>query len=332
VAHREQRAREISERKEQIARTESGPPQNQSSSERKEEILVVSDGRKRGEYRSRELRIKLRDRVNELRQQGRSYSEIIEIIEQEFGVVLSKSHVSYWTRGIHDPHNGRRIPSLELLEPSEALAYLIGAVLGDGYPKIKRRFRKGYRHTIIRFEAVDREFVEEVARCIAVVLNRPPPKLKMRKGTRKYFIEVESKTLWELLKKPVDLERLRKYIEHCKKCMAAFLRGFFDAEGCVLKSGYILAFNTNYEVLTYVQGLLERFGIESTGPRVSRPAGSLIKIDPITGKIYTTKKDCYCIYIRSYCNVNFYNHIGFTILRKQERLERYVVGRVLKRT
>jgi hypothetical protein len=36
------------------------------------------------------------------------------------------------------------------------------------------------------------------------VLNRPPPKLKIRKGTTKYFIEVESKTLWELLKKPVD--------------------------------------------------------------------------------------------------------------------------------
>jgi intein-encoded DNA endonuclease-like protein len=221
---------------------------------------------------------------------------------------------------------------MELLEPSETLAYIIGAVLGDGYPKIKGRVRKGYRHTIIRFEAVDREFVEEVARCTAVVLNRPPPKLKMRKGTRKYYIEVESKTLWELLKKPIDLERLSKYIEHCEKCMTAFLRGFFDAEGCVSKSGYILAFNTNYEVLTYVQGLLKRFGIESTGPRVSRPAGSLIKIDPITGKIYTTKKDCYCIYIRSYCNVDFYEHIGFTIVRKQERLERYVTGRVLKVT
>jgi len=246
--------------------------------------------------------------------------------------VLSKSHVSYWTRGIHDPHNGRRIPSLELLEPSEALAYLIGAVLGDGYPKIKRRFRKGYRHTIIRFEAVDREFVEEVARCIAVVLNRPPPTLKIRKGTRKYFVEVESKTLWELLKKPVDLEKLRKYIEHCEKCMAAFLRGFADAEGSVDKNGRIIIYNTDLRLLTYVQELLRRFGIESTGPRVSRPAGSLIKIDPITGKIYTTKKDCYYIRIRSYCNVNFYNHIGFTILRKQERLERYVTGRVLKMT
>ena len=240
--------------------------------------------------------------------------------------------MSYWTRGIHDPHNGRRIPSLELLEPSEALAYLIGAVLGDGYPKIKRRFRKSYRHTIIRFEAVDREFVEEVARCIAVVLNRTPPTLKIRKGTRKYFIEVESKTLWELLKKPVDLERLRKYIEHCEKCMAAFLRGFADAEGSVDKNGYISIYNTELRLLMYVQELLRRFGIESTGPRVCIPAGSLIKIDPITGKIYTTKKDCYCIRIRSYCNVVFYVHVGFTIVRKQERLQRYVTGRILKMT
>ena len=283
-------------------------------------------------YLPRELRIKLYNDIVALRRSGLTYKEIAGEVWRKYGVRLSKSHISYWIRGIHNPHNGRLIPSMELLEPSETLAYIIGAVLGDGYPKIKRRFRKGYRHTIIRFEAVDREFVEEVARCIAVVLNRPPPTLKIRKGTRKYYIEVESKTLWELLKKPIDLERLKKYIEHCEKCMATFLRGFFDAEGCVSKSGYILAFNTNYEVLTYVQGLLERFGIESTGPRVSRPAGSLIKIDPITGKIYTTRKDCYCIYIRSYCNVDFYNHIGFTILRKQERLERYVTGRVLKMT
>jgi intein-encoded DNA endonuclease-like protein len=283
-------------------------------------------------YLPRELRIKLYNDVVALRRSGLTYRGIIGEVWRKYGVRLSKSHISYWIRGIHNPHNGRLIPSMELLEPSETLAYIIGAVLGDGYPKIKGRVRKGYRHTIIRFEAVDREFVEEVARCTAVVLNRPPPKLKMRKGTRKYYIEVESKTLWELLKKPIDLERLRKYIEHCEKCMTAFLRGFFDAEGCVSKSGYILAFNTNYEVLTYVQGLLKRFGIESTGPRVSRPAGSLIKIDPITGKIYTTKKDCYCIYIRSYCNVDFYEHIGFTIVRKQERLERYVTGRVLKVT
>jgi intein-encoded DNA endonuclease-like protein len=274
-------------------------------------------------YLPRELRIKLYNDIVALRRSGLTYRGIIGEVWRRYRVRLSKSHISYWIRGIHNPHNGRLIPSLELLEPSEALAYIIGAVLGDGYPKIKRRVRKGYRHTIIRFEAIDKEFVEEVASCVTVVLNRPSPKLKIRKGTRKYFIEVESKTLWELLKKPIDLERLRKYIEHCEKCMAAFLRGFADAEGSVDKNGYIIIYNTDLRLLTYVQELLRRFGIESTGPRVSSPAGSLIKIDPITGKIYTTKKNCYRIRIRSYCNVDFYDHIGFTIQRKQKRLERH---------
>ena len=151
----ERRAREISGRKEEMMLVENGQRYSESALVCKEEIHVVSDGRKRREYRSRELRIKLRDRVIELRQQGRSYSEIIEIIEQEFGVVLSKSHVSYWTRGIHDPHNGRRMPSLELLEPSEDLAYVISVLCGDGHVKTK----KGY-HYVIYLEAKDKSLLK----------------------------------------------------------------------------------------------------------------------------------------------------------------------------
>jgi hypothetical protein len=47
------------------------------------------------------------------------------------GVRLSKSSISEWLRGIHNPYNGRRIPSLELLKPSEELAYVIGVKVGD---------------------------------------------------------------------------------------------------------------------------------------------------------------------------------------------------------
>jgi intein-encoded DNA endonuclease-like protein len=64
------------------------------------------------------------------------------------------------------------------------------------------------------------------------VLNRPPPKVKVNSDGR-YYVEVKSKTLYELLKKPIDLVGLRKYIEHCEKCVAMFLRGFFDSEGSV---------------------------------------------------------------------------------------------------
>jgi intein-encoded DNA endonuclease-like protein len=99
---------------------------------------------KRGSYLSRELRIKIYNDVIALRQQGLSYGQIRAAIKEEFGIVLSKSHVSYWTRGIHDPHNGRRIPSLELLEPSEDSAYVISVLCGDGHAKTK----KGYHYVI----------------------------------------------------------------------------------------------------------------------------------------------------------------------------------------
>jgi hypothetical protein len=86
-------------------------------------------GQERGGKRSylpRELRIKLYDEVKRLRRDGLRYSEIIEDIQRRYGVTLSKSHISYWTSGIHDPYNGRYIPSIEFLEPSEELAYVIG--------------------------------------------------------------------------------------------------------------------------------------------------------------------------------------------------------------
>jgi intein-encoded DNA endonuclease-like protein len=104
-------------------------------------------------YLPRGLRIKLYDDVVALRRCGLTYGGIVEEARRRYGVRLSKSHISYWIRGVHSPYNGRRIPSMELLEPSEALAYIIGAILGDGYPKINRRVSKGYRHTIIRFES-----------------------------------------------------------------------------------------------------------------------------------------------------------------------------------
>jgi hypothetical protein len=81
----------------------------------------------------RELRIKLYDEVNRLRVNGLTYNKIIEEIQRRYGVRLSKSHISYWMRGIHNPYNGRYIPSIEFLRPSEELAYVIGVKIGDGY-------------------------------------------------------------------------------------------------------------------------------------------------------------------------------------------------------
>jgi intein-encoded DNA endonuclease-like protein len=257
-----------------------------------------------GRYLPLELRIKLYNDVVALRRRGLTYRGIIGEIYRRYGVRISKSSISEWLRGIHNPYNGRLIPSLELLKPSEELAYVIGVKVGDGYTYRRKHAIKYYNHVWIGLKAKDKEFVEEFGRCLAKVLGRRQIRPRFRDDVGKYVVEAESKTLYELLKKPVDLERLKKYIEHCDRCVAAFIRGFADSEGCVDKRGYIFIFNADLRLLTYIMNLLRRFNIESTGPRIHVRRGTIIN-DPETGKKYSRNKDEYYIYIRTSSNLNF---------------------------
>jgi hypothetical protein len=50
--------------------------------------------------------------------------------------------------------------------------------------------------------------------------RRDPIKPRYRNDVGKYVVEIWSQTLYEL-KKPVDLDKLKKYIEHRERCMAA---------------------------------------------------------------------------------------------------------------
>jgi intein-encoded DNA endonuclease-like protein len=281
----------------------------------------------RRKYLPRGLRIRLFDEVNRLRRDGLTYKEIIDEVWRRYGVKISKSSVSEWLNGIHKPYNGRYIPSIEFLEPSEELAYVMGVKIGDGYTTKGRHVVKNYNRVRIGLKVKDREFAEEFGRCLAKVLGRRPINPRYRKSLRRYVVEIRSQTLYELLKKPVDLDRLKPYIEHCEKCMAAFLKGFVDSEGSVSEEGYIRIYNTDYRLLEYVKELLKRFGIESTGPWTKRQQGKTF-YDHKKMKRYTYKKECFHIYIRAGSNVNFYKNIGFTIERKQRCLENY--GQITK--
>jgi intein-encoded DNA endonuclease-like protein len=204
---------------------------------------------KRKKIPPRELRIKAYNDVLKLRKRGLSLTKIRKEDLPKIWSLDRHTTISRWLRGVSSPYNGRRIPSLELLKPSEDLAYVIGVRLGDGYT-----YEKSYCY-IIGLRAKDKEFVEEFGRCLGNVLGREPIR-PWKDAAGRYIAEAASKTLYELLKKPVDLKRIRKYVEHCPKCAAAFLRGLFDSEGCVSKAGYIYLYNTNYEVLVYAQKLL----------------------------------------------------------------------------
>jgi len=265
-----------------------------------------------------EIRIKAFNDVPKLRKRGLSISKIREEIYRKYGVWIGEETIRRWLHGVSSPYNSRRrIPSLEMLQPSEDLGYVIGVVLGDGYTY------GGDAGYYIALKAKDKEFVEKFAIYLAKVLGRKPIRVRYDKSSGRYVAIAESKTLYELLKKPVDLKRIKKYVEHCPKCTAAFLRGLFDSEGHVSKNGYVTLDNTNYELLVYVRRLLKRFGIESTGPRLHIQKGTTMH-DPRTGKPYKANQDCYCLYIRAESLLKFYRNIGFTIRRKQKRLEEYL--------
>ncbi|MCS7133008.1 MAG: hypothetical protein NZ918_04760 [Aigarchaeota archaeon] len=278
----------------------------------------------RGPYRPLELREKLYRRVLELRGMGLSYRQIQMKILEEEGEFLRKSTISCWARRIHTPHGdglGRPLEDQRVrrLRPCPELAYVIGSGLGDGYVKF---VKESYRYLAV-LAVKDYDYAAEFGRCAAVALGRSEPyRPRWDKDLRRWVVVFDSKELYDLLRKPIDIERIRPFVEHCDKCMAAFIRGFADAEGSVCKDkenlGHILIANTDLELLSYVQRLLEKLGIHSKiYPRRKE------KFFVINGKKYRRRKTViYTLKIyRKGDKMRFRELVNFAIARKGRVLE-----------
>ena len=236
---------------------------------------------------------------------------------------VSPSTVGDWIKGRYSPY-GPRPPELPPprhkpgpkpveLKPTPELAYVIGAVLGDGYAS-----RRGYSFAIT-LRAKDREFVEEFARFMSNVLGGRV-RVALERSRGRFYAGAYSRALYEVLKKPPQINKLRPYIEHCTNCTAAFIRGFADAEGSIDHRFGVRIFNTNIELLRYVQRLLARLDIETTGPRLKTLRGTILR-DLRAGKTYLRRRDIYLIRVRAKSIPRFYEEVGFTIRRKQARPE-----------
>lgn len=262
-----------------------------------------------GSHLPLELRIRLHDEVLQLREQGLSYNIIIERIRRLTGVRLNPSHVSFWTRRLHQPMGGA---NRFAAKPSSSLAYVIGVKTSDGY-----LYKHGYNH-LFGLGVVDREFAAETGRCLANLMEHEKPFLPWwDKYNGRWCVRCHSVLLYGFLQQ--TLEKLRPYIEHCEDCVAAFLRAFFDGEGSIIERDLRVT-NNKKELLVYIQQLLwQYFGIETTGPYpIGRAPGQLYSA--ANGRIYRTKNQCYYIRIRVQSLPTFHRSISFTIARKQRRL------------
>lgn len=224
--------------------------------------------------------------------------------------------------GLPAPRPTKHRPRITELVPSPELAYVIGAVLGDGTATHDGNYGK-----VIALKAKDEEFVREFARCLTKVLGRENPvKVRFWKTCGLFVARARSAALYRLLRKPADIDKLRSYIEHCDDCVAAFLRGFFDSEGTISGHGEISIVNTDLGMIRYVRRLLGRLGIEVRGPRLQKPKGTPMYF-PGRREAYK-KRDCFVMRIRKHCNPTYYQRVGFTITRKRRRLEKYLEKRL----
>jgi len=143
-------------------------------------------------------------------------------------------------------------------------------VAGDGYITIIEENGE----YIIGLKCKDAELVMEFARCLEVVTCSKPSFRKRHSGF--YIAEGYSKTLCELLVKPLDIEKLKQYIEYSEETITSFLRAFFDSEGYVVKDRRIYVYNTDLGLLNYVKELLLKLKIEVTGPHLVVKKGTSI--------------------------------------------------------
>jgi len=257
-----------------------------------------------------DLRLELYKRVKELHNQGIGYRKIQKIIENEFGVWISRSNISYWVRGLHSPLN-EPYNKPDFSRPE--MAWIAGMYMGDGSIKITKDGRT------FTLKVMDRELVEEAASKLATIMRREKPYAVGRFSDGRYYVEVQSRELVDHL---LDRENVLAYL---KRMPREFIRAFFDCEGYVLGTVNVHgtfccgigSSNTDLELLKMIRDKLKDLGIESKIV-LGFSAGRII----VTSKGRTVaRKDCYAIRISGYHNIiRFYQEIGFSIPRKMNKL------------
>jgi len=229
-------------------------------------------------------------------------------IFEDTGIHLSKASISYWLRGIHHPSGSlNRFRS----EPSRELSYVIGVALSDGNVNVHDYHRE------IQLSVTDRDFASEFSRCLGRVLCRDRPyKVRWSEKRGRWIVQGSSILLHRFLNH--SWFSLRKWIEHCRRCESAFLRAFYDGEGSISGKN-LTVYNTDRELLMYIQDLLGHADIETTQLHLTTKAGTRL-VDSKTGRTYIRRKNCYSFGVRVRSLPRFREKIGFTIRRKQERL------------
>ncbi len=267
---------------------------------------------KRGPYRHRTLeeRLKVHSRVMELKGNGKTVKEISDALG------ISRRDVSYWFR-VKKPSRTVYGPDLT---PSDELAYLAGAYIGDGRTA-------GEQDKKVRFKVADREFADSLNALVAKTLKARLKPITTEGGF--YNVSYDSAVPYDFLQQPIS-----EFAPLLLSALGPFLRGFFDAEGYAsprlnhLRKEFrgitVGVANTNYDYLNCVQKLLNSLGIHSAYI-TTHPSG-----EPMTirGDTFVRRHEVRQLVIVRDADVQIYNTaVGFSIPQKRQKLREMIMIR-----
>lgn len=265
--------------------------------------------KRRERYLLLEKRIRAFEEALRLRKQGLTCKEIVDTIHRLQDIRINRATVGYWIRGIQHPLG--RVNNFEA-KPSPILAHIIGVKVGDGW-----LYNYGYDYEI-GLNVNDYEFAARTGRNLAKLLGQEKPYQPRWDRWHHYWrVICYSILLYHLLDQP--WRKLKPYIEQCRSCVAAFLKAFFDGEGSI-RGRKLRAYNTDKELLLYIQQLLKRYyNIEATGPHKGERSGHRFR-SPANGKYYKARKTVLYLQVLAESLPMYRKYIGFAIKRKQRIL------------
>ena len=242
-------------------------------------------------------------------------------ISQQDNIRLSASAVNYfgsWGNALREcelPLYNRYCKKFtdDMKKESFELGYIIGVLKGDGHITNKKKGNGG--HSIV-LSVIDKDFADYFANIIYKWSNYHPKRYTINdKFHTKIFYRVYLfDKIINLFFKNYDTNTITNSTKDMK---IGFLKGLFDSEGSAnnsqlnnpkLAKRRISFCNCNKNIIDIIKILLNDFGIKCS---LYRKVGSGFNPNCIS----------YTMEIRGKNNLEwFYNNIGFTIKRKQDKL------------
>ncbi len=236
------------------------------------------------------------------------------------------------------PHNDGRVGPIEVPEKwSEELGHYLGWLVGDGCIA---------GDTVTTVYGGDDEVAEILPRhrALAQELNggRPSKPSMQRNGTvqlRQSHLPIRRlfQELGVSAKKAHEKVVPESIYQAPPEVQGAFLRGLFDADGCVYDGAtvrYVGLGSASHDLLVGVQRLLTTFGVFSRIYQTRKAGeGSQFRDTRADGtEVEYASRDAFDLRIANTSVANFAQHIGFALSRKAAKLERYVAEHRLNET